>query len=701
MSLHKTAECSKGKYLLKIAGLYCLVMLIASCATSTPDHLKEYSRDPSKKIQLKAFFPAGPFFNLDHIFLEGDVEDYDLQIIARSKDLSSKINKIKTKGKKGQYQSDASVFVENAIEVNITDISGKEVLTIIERGSSVGAWHGFGLEKEVSEKRAEKAAISDGVRKIAKSVEASIISRVLNSSAIRNLEKKGGSRPIINNDKALFEETHILISSNIKKGMSDEVADSHAEDLAKTIKKVFRKRFENVEIISDYKQVKENQIILQPLRLKVYKSNYGDAYYGRGGHVSIEAEIDIVTLKDSRSFSFQGNGFLNESFLTAFPQQILGVATFFTYSKLQSKMYNSVAGKRAENIIANELLNRVLYEPDYVELVESIENNQLFSANNETENMKKLPQYQARKVSYKLPYTCVLYLPANIENIKARANFNRSISINNEKQSGTAEADIGAEFKKVLLEELNKYFPEVLLFGEVDNNSTGTYNPYDLQLIVELEYRNTTVQYKPNPIVILDASVNFKTSTGAIYKKIDVTNKQSIHLGDGAGPLLSVLDGLSITRALAEGSLIEKAFENGANSAVREAVMKVTDELDNNLIDNFAEFAAYDSAVKSRSLSDIQHFLAVYPASKYVDELTAIADELMYDFAVSADIIEPYVDYLNAMPNGKYRVAIIDKLEHMLSAEIYNGNKQLCSIYFEFISTGKNINEIEKACKVH
>ena len=57
--------------LLQCALLLVLLVLAAGCATTTPNYIREYEK---KKIQLKAYFPAGAPFYLDRIFLEGDIE---------------------------------------------------------------------------------------------------------------------------------------------------------------------------------------------------------------------------------------------------------------------------------------------------------------------------------------------------------------------------------------------------------------------------------------------------------------------------------------------------------------------------------------------------------------------------------------------------------------------------------------------------
>jgi hypothetical protein len=298
----------------------------------------------------------------------------------------------------------------------------------------------------------------------------------------------------------------------------------------------------------------------------------------------------------------------------------------------------------------------------------------------------------------KIPFTCVLSLPPHIDNIKAIANFNRSFHINYEKQAGSTAVNIGKELKNHLCIEMEKMFSEFRYLNALEEGYSIKYNPYDITCLIDIEYRDTRVMNEPSARVNLDASAIIKTATGKIYKKIDISSQGNIASGKGSGFLAEILGDVSIIGVLTEGSFINQAFKNGCNDAVKHAVEKIKHEFNSDFVKRFPEFSAYDTASKSKSLTDIQHFLSTYPKSEYADNLRDIMDDLLYDFAVSANLIEPYVEYLKAAPKGKYKLEIQNKLDQMLFDEIKKGNKHLCRKYIHLLPKGENINAVKKIC---
>jgi hypothetical protein len=302
----------------------------------------------------------------------------------------------------------------------------------------------------------------------------------------------------------------------------------------------------------------------------------------------------------------------------------------------------------------------------------------------------------------KLPFRCLFVLPANIDDIKATTVFMRSIIIHSERQAGTTSIDIGTMLKESMFAELQDLFADAKCMNSSSTEDAIGYNPHELLCIVELHYNDTEVAYKTDHTVKLDASALIKTGTGATYKEIDLATTAAISLGEGAAShyAYGLLTGFSMTRYLAEGALIKQALKNACKSVAGDVAQKLRLQFDGDFLMQFPEFSAYDAAVKGQSLNDIRFFFSMYPQSPYSSELRALYDKRMYDFAVSADSVEPYLEYLDLLPNGTHRSEVLTRLKRIVVDEIRAGNLEYCDLYMNVIAAGDKLDEIQKQCEV-
>lgn len=659
---------------LKIAGFLCfLIMISLAGCTTTPSYVQTYEKD---KIQLKAYFPASRFFHLDKMFLAADVNDFDIKIVSFRKDLISRKKYIKTKRKrKNEYESNASYDVDVVFQVVITDRTGKILMDSDFSGHADNAESfAFGLNRETSESRAERNSIGVGINRVRENVTQSVLARVHDNVEIRKLEASGGYK--VDKTALMYasKNAEILICNKLKRGISDENTDSYLETLAEDISDKFETIFKNVKVVSGYSHITQNQIIIHPRLMTIKKSDSNDAYYGRGGSVILNTEMEVVSFKNSRVFNFQGIGTLKESLLTTIPQQILGVATLGAYAKAQAAAYNSVAGARARNNIAIELLNRILSDPDYRILMKDME---------EYANRSK----KTRMVSSKLPMTVMLSLPSNIDNIYAEGHFVRSFSYNKETQAGTASTPLGKPFKEKLLTEMDKRFEEVSTFRS-EKKSEG-FNPYNVSCIVGIDIKDVQFSTEPSPLITLKGVMAVRSSTNVVFKEVDFTSSGSVSSSTEKGITESIVGSLSVTKVFVEGTIYQKKLKNGVEEAINSAVIKCMKTFDDgSFVKEFNEYAAYASAKQNGSIDEIRHFLNLYGESHYAGEMESLLDDKLSEFAKNSDNIEVYLDYVLTFPEGRHKIEIMKGLENALFSQIEMGNEVWCPVYGQFFADG-------------
>ena len=372
------------------------------------------------------------------------------------------------------------------------------------------------------------------------------------------------------------------------------------------------------------------------------------------------------------------------------------VATFGMSSGRKNN--KEVASYRSQRNAAGEansaIMNRIL--PDII--------NKIYFDDNIIALEKQICQnshstVMARTREQKIPFCCVLSLPIDFEEIKARANFQRSLNINYEKQAGTTEVNIGHNLKKAFVEKLEKEFSEVQIIGIEEGAFSATYNPHNVTCIVKIDYQDTIVESEPDSRVTIEAKAKLCAPTGEIYKTLDLTGEGLVKLGSGGSFLSEVVAGVSITRAIAEGLLIKQALKNGCAEAIKEISEKLVASFNPDFTKKFSEYAAYVAALRSKSLNDIKHFLTIYPQSQYAAELYSLMDDIMYEFAIGTDSIEGYMDYLDQIPQGAYQNKSTQRLEVLIMDQIDHGNTYFCEIYFKYIPNGEHLDEITKACK--
>lgn len=677
------------------------ILSLIGCSASKPSYVEDYANDRTKRIQLRAFFPEGPVFNLDNIFLEGDIDNYDVKIIGRAKDLSFQRKHMKTTGKSGDYKSNAEYSVNTTYEVIVMDDFGGEIVKIIKTGSAIGdtsALEGHGLDKDSSVRRAENYAVRDGQMKIYHSVEPEIVSDILSNPSLRQFT--ANDRKKENKQNIKFENVEIIICDKIKRGLSNDLNEDYVKVLSKSIKDEFNKHFKKVQITSEYFAIKKNQMIIQPLNINVSESGFGDAYYGKGGNVDLEAEIEVITFTDRDSFFFHGSGRSEESLLTVIPGQLLGVVTLFTYSKLQSAVHTKIAGEKAKKIIGIELLNKILNDPIYSDYLHEIEKSataHILKDQHAIQGLKDSPQ--GRIVSNKLPFTGVLLLPPDFENYLVNAHFDRSIFINNERQAGTVNVEIGKMMIKILKEELQKRFIELVDQSQSIKQNMPKYNPHNINCIIDLQFQSATVYPTPEPNIQLLSAVAFRSPTGEIYKETDISSRGSVVLGTGGSLMMNVLNSLSVARVFSEGTAAKSALEAGCIQAINQSVEKILEMIDvPGFVDEFQVFSAYASAKQSKSIQDMKRFLEVFPESHYSNEMMDLLDDQLYGFAISSGMIEPCIEYIATIPNGKYMDQIVLQFEQLIFAEIEKGNTAYCDLYLKYCPDGFYLDYISTKC---
>ena len=356
-------------------------------------------------------------------------------------------------------------------------------------------------------------------------------------------------------------------------------------------------------------------------------------------------------------------------------------------NKARSRAHRNAAGK-ANTTMMNRILPEIILEIYSDENVIAIEENKRL-------NPKSVAKSRTRE--HKVPFTCVLALPAGFEFETARALFERSLTINKERQAGATEVVIGNDLKNALVEKLEHEFSQVQVMGLEGNSLSATYNPHNVTCIIKLDYQNTVVESKNNSVTI-NASATFETATGEVYKTANLTGQGTSMLKDGGGFLSNVMLGVSLTRLFTEGYYVKKALKNGCNEAIRDTTERLVEAIDPEFIASFSEFSAYAAAKKSRSSSDILHFLSLYPQSNHAGELKMLHDNVLYEFAIGSDSIEGYTDYLDQMPNGKHRAEAKDKLAQLVYNQIVQGNTAFCQIYMKYSLGEADNHDIKKAC---
>ena len=297
-----------------------------------------------------------------------------------------------------------------------------------------------------------------------------------------------------------------------------------------------------------------------------------------------------------------------------------------------------------------------------------------------------------------LPFTCILILPSNTDEMKAQGSFDRSFHINYEKQSATTSVDIGKKFRGLLLQELQARFSTVHTIDATSSGHSMTYNPYDLACLLRIHINRTEVKEAPSASVFFDGKATLEAATGDIYKDLDISSDGAIRYEKKTEFLRQVLQGVSLTKVATERMFLNQALENGCDTAVKGSVFKIMEEFDHRFVRNFSEFSAFSVAAKSKTPGDVRRFFSTYPNSQYAPVLTEVIDQSLYDAVIASESIEPCADYLETLPNGKYRENVLITFEQRLFAEIIGGNTMFCAMYNNSIPEAYRRDEVTRVC---
>jgi hypothetical protein len=94
----------------------------------------------------------------------------------------------------------------------------------------------------------------------------------------------------------------------------------------------------------------------------------------------------------------------------------------------------------------------------------------------------------------------------------------------------------------------------------------------------------------------------------------------------------------------------------------------------------------------------MKRFLEVFPESHYSNEMINLLDDQLYGFAISSGMIEPCIEYIATIPNGKHMDQIVLQFEQLIFAEIEKGNTAYCDLYLKYCPDGFYLDYILTKC---
>lgn len=325
-------------------------------------------------------------------------------------------------------------------------------------------------------------------------------------------------------------------------------------------------------------------------------------------------------------------------------------------------------------------------------------------------------QRTTSKISYdevdlgkKLPMTCRISFAPSVDKLKASTSYEMKVSINDEKQHERMGVDMGPSLKESMMSALKGRCTEIIdESSAVKDSGAATFNPYNTTCIITFDPDQPVVTGKGAA-----AGFNSKTQGGyALKMKVKVTIKTvagevfstEVYDVKGTGELGgggAFVGGMAaaLTLGLAADASAGQQLVNGAESLIADLISKTLRSLNADFVAEFTEFTVYSTAMKSKSVNDLQLFLDKYPRGKRARKVQAELDNQMYEFAVSSNMLESYIDYLEKMPKGKYRPQVKNKAEPLMFAEIAKGNLFFCGKYKELLPDGENTSEVNQKCK--
>lgn len=343
--------------------------------------------------------------------------------------------------------------------------------------------------------------------------------------------------------------------------------------------------------------------------------------------------------------------------------------------------------------------NKLLFSQFVEKVLCEISNSpQLAEIERSAEEARRMAEKNKINPMEKLPVECIVQFPPNLASVKAIGYFERGFVVNKERQCSTMEVSIGEIFSKELLSGLDSRFASVKNMTAVQSGKNITHNPHALAFILEVELGNPVVEGSNNKVMI-PAKVNIKAPTGGIFKTEDITSQGTICISSEGGQFLSnVLMGVSILRVFSEGTIAEAALRNGTEDAIKRAVQKTMALFQPSFAKSFAEFSSYDTALKTRSPTEMKSFIQLYPDSFRRYEIEVLLEYVSFQNAQASGSVELYMDYLRSCPGGKNESEALKIALSKIRAQIDQGNLSICEIYCELARRGINDELLQQKC---